>query len=246
MIGNYLNLSETDLDRPIYRVFSKRRFDEVLQTKKLVLVWPSKWDDPFENYIMNSTGELKDGTPFQIDFRKRFYGQCWTLKKESDAIWRIYAPKKDGVKVQTTIRKLFNALYNHEAKFRDMSCFIGKVTYHKKETLTAYLKDGVTISKLITDQRGIGQASTLLFKRLAFNHEKEVRLIYYATEKLITDKFYLSVDPFDLFDQITIDPRVTYSDFRLWKKEFRSMGFKKKIIRSLLYKVPDLSFKFEG
>ncbi len=245
MHNNFLNLSEAELDKPIYRVFSKKRFDEVLTTKKLVLVWPSLWDDPFENYIMNSTGELKDGTPFQIEFRKKIYGQCWTFKKESDAIWRIYAPDKDGIKVQTTVRKLFNALYGKGDKFRDISCFIGRVEYKKKEALTDFLKDGKTISRLMTDTSGIGQATTLLFKRLAFSHEREVRLIYYSPEKLNTDKYYLEIDPLDLFDQITIDPRNDYKDFRQWKKEYQDAGFNKKIIRSLLYKVPRLSFKFD-
>lgn len=43
-------------------------------------------------------------------FRSDFYGQCWTLKSTSDAMWRIYSPKKDAVRVRTTIRKLAESL----------------------------------------------------------------------------------------------------------------------------------------
>lgn len=244
MKRNFLNLKDGDLDRPIYRVFSKKRLFEVFQNKNLVLVQPKLWDDPFENYMMNSTGELSDGKLFQIDFRENFYGQCWTLKKESDAIWRIYAPDKDGIKVKTTIRKLLTALYNKGGTFKDISCFIGKVEYYKKDELKKFLEDSKTISSMLTDTSGVGQASTLLFKRLAFSHEKEVRLIYYSPEKLKTDKYFLDVNPFDLFDEITVDPRTKYNDFKTWKAQLRSLGYKKKVIRSLLYKTPDLKFKF--
>lgn len=38
-----------------------------------------------------------------------WYGQCWSLLEESDAMWRIYSPKAsdEAIKVKTTIRKLF-------------------------------------------------------------------------------------------------------------------------------------------
>jgi len=245
MKHNYINLKEDDLDKPIYRVFSKTRLFEIFQNKKLVLVQPKLWDDPFENYIMNSTGELSDGKFFQVEFRDNFYGQCWTLKKESDAIWRIYAPAKDGIKVKTTIRKLLTALYSKGGAFKDISSFIGKVEYFKKDALKQFLQDSKRISSMLTDKNGVGQASTLLFKRIAFSHEKEVRLIYYSPEKLNTDKYFLDVDPVDLFDEITVDPRTNYIDFKSWKSQLRGFGYRKKVIRSLLYKAPKLKFKFQ-
>lgn len=245
MLPNFINLSQSDLDRPIYRVFTKERFSEMLITRKLVLVRPSLWEDPFENYIMNATGELKDGRLFKMEFRERFYGQCWTLKKESDALWRIYAPDENGIKVQTTIRKLFNVLYNRAGTFRDISCFIGKVRYYKKKELTDRLTDSALILSLITDTTGVGQARTLLFKRNAFIHEREVRLIYYAQKKIESKTYAIEINPTELFDRITIDPRCKYRNFVRLKKEFQDMGFDRPIIRSLLYKIPELSFKFD-
>lgn len=245
MKRNFLNIKDNELDTPIYRVFSKKRLFEVFQNKQLVLVRPKLWDDPFENYIMNSTGQLNDGRLFKIDFRNNFYGQCWTLKKESDAIWRIYAPGNDGIKVKTTIRKLLTSLYVKGGEFKDIACFIGKVEYYKKEELKKFLEDSKKISSMLIDTSGVGQATTLLFKRLAFSHEKEVRLIYYSPEKLIDDKYFLGIDPLNLFDEITIDPRTNYSDFKSWKGQLKNWGYQKKIIRSLLYKTPDLKFKFD-
>jgi hypothetical protein len=102
-----------DWDVPIYRVLPIKRFREIIRKNKLVLVRPSLWDDPFENFFLKwpvrlPTGEL--GSMRQIS--DKWYGICWTKNRDSDAMWRIYSPKKDGVGVSTTIRRLFSAIYN--------------------------------------------------------------------------------------------------------------------------------------
>jgi hypothetical protein len=112
MKENLIFLKEKDLDKPIYRIFSFERLKQIFDEQQLTLVKPSLWDDPFENFILNSTGRLPDGRVFEIRFRNTFYGQCWSLTRESDAMWRIYSPDKNGVKVKTTIRKLFSSFFN--------------------------------------------------------------------------------------------------------------------------------------
>ncbi|MER9445386.1 hypothetical protein NKI79_29255 [Mesorhizobium sp. M0340] len=90
-------------------------------------------------------------------------------------------------------------------------------------------------------------ASTLLVKRTAFKHEKEVRLVY---RKLFGDpapegKFRYTVDPSDLIDQIMIDPRVNPTEATAMKNEIASQtGFAGHIKWSLLYKAPK-SFVFQ-
>ena len=107
MKDNLIFLKEKDLDKKIYRIFSFQRLKEIFDEQKLTLVKPKLWDDPFENFILNSTGILPDGRCCSFAFRDHYYGQCWSLNKERDAMWRIYSPNKDGVKVHTTIRKLY-------------------------------------------------------------------------------------------------------------------------------------------
>src|SRR5271155_4059703 len=95
-------------DAAIYRVLPLKRFKELIVKKRLVLVRPLLWDDPFENFFLNCpvrippTGEL--GSMKQIS--EKWYGICWTKNSDSDAMWRIYSHMKDGVRVSTTIRKL--------------------------------------------------------------------------------------------------------------------------------------------
>ncbi len=79
MEKNFLNLEQEEFDKPIFRVFSVNRLFEIFDTKELTLVRPKKWDDPFENFIMNSIGVIDDGRTFVVGSRDNFYGQCWTL-----------------------------------------------------------------------------------------------------------------------------------------------------------------------
>jgi len=242
MKKNFLNLKHIEKDKSIFRVISIKRLFELFNNKELVLVQPKKWDDPFENFIMNSTGELKSGEMFSVGFRENFYGQCWTMTRESDAMWRIYSPDKNGARISTTPRKLLKSLYDVSGKFRDISCFIGKVEYYTTPKLKQLLE--LNGSSWLTDSTGAGQAQTLLFKRNAFKHENEVRLIYNSQGKVNGDLFRIKIDSFDLIDDIVFDPRIEYSTFLKYKKQLKTLGFSKRIVKSILYQAPKLKLRF--
>ncbi|SDK93130.1 hypothetical protein SAMN04487898_11353 [Pedobacter sp. ok626] len=252
MMKNLVFLNETDLSKSVYRVFSLERLEEIFLEQKLTLVKPKLWDDPFENFILGAQSSLPDGTPFNIGFRENYYGQCWSLTKESDAMWRIYSPKDErgetsGVKVKTTLRKLFTPMYNLGGNYQDqygqsynLSSFIGKVKYASTPKLLGMLNDKTRMGNKIFDQSGWGQASTFYFKRWAFRHENEIRLIFRG-ENNAFDIFKIDIDPFDLFDEIVLDPRMTTEKANLAKEQIRAWGYNKKIIQSGLYKIPNLS-----
>lgn len=242
MDRNFLNLTEKEKDQPIYRIISVRRLFELFINRHNVLVKPKLWEDPFENFMMNSTGELEDGQLFSIGFREHFFGQCWTRTKESDAMWRIYSHNKDGAKISTTPRKLLNALYDSGGKLRDISCFIGKVNYYTTAQLQSLLQSkGLS---WMTDSSGVGQAQTLLFKRYPFEHENEVRIIYNSQGSVNGDVFSFPIDPLKLIDDIVFDPRMEYKEFSNYKSQIRELGFAHKIVKSNLYKMPNLKFSF--
>ena len=77
MTDNLVFLTDAELDKPVYRIFSFQRLEEIFHERKLTLVKPKLLDDSFENFILNSTGRFTDGREFQIGFRENFYGQCW-------------------------------------------------------------------------------------------------------------------------------------------------------------------------
>lgn len=246
MNQNFLNLKQLQLDKPIFRVFSRKWFFEIFKTNQLTLVQPRKWDDPFENFIMNATGDLGNGQVFSVKFRDNFFGQCWTMTRESDAIWRIYAARKDGIRVTTTPRKLLKALYEQAGPFRDLNSFLGKVEYKSTPALTKMLNDGQSMRNLLTDTSGKGPARTLLFKRIAFRHENEVRLIHNSNNTVANDLFKFTVDPSELFDDVVFDPRMKYDRFQKDKQRLLRMGYKKRVVKSVLYRVPKLSFNFNA
>ncbi len=243
---NTINLAITE---SIYRIFSIDKFKKTLQSKKLCLVRPFKWEDPFENFLLNSVGVLKDGS--QVGFeniRDNYYGQCWTLKKECDGLWRNYKGKEPAaVKVKSTVSKLMEEFYDLTNKFHMLSYFIGKVEYVPDVEIENYFKNTI---ELMGFQSGVEIIQTLLIKRLSFAYEEEVRILFSrpSTNEINintvknpwddSDYFFVNIDPNNLFDEVEIDPWLPKSEFERLKTEFIALGFTGKIIQSGLYNRP--------
>lgn len=231
---NYINITTAQRAKRIYRVMTVDRLLEIFETRKNVLVKPSLWDDPFENFLLNTPQLKADGNEYFSVLRDRAYGQCWSLNIESDAMWRIYAPNKNGVKIETTVTKLFNSLYRSTSTYPRMSCFIGKVDYHSKKSLTAMARDVRDGGKSAVGS--YNQAKSLLIKRIAFKHEEEVRLIYLEPRNCADNKIHsYEYDPFVNISALTFDPRMNESLFSVYKNHFKSLGFQGRVIRSGLY-----------
>lgn len=235
MSKNYLSFKPGEVDKPVFRIVSCDRFMQMLTMRTNGLVRPKMWDDPFENFILNGIAVASDGTKARFGFRDDLYGQCWSFHIETDAMWRIYSPhdNKRGVKLKTTIPKLYASLYA-SGKFKDISCFIGRVTYLTKAGISKAL------GKVnATDSSGRGIAATLLIKRKAFAPEREVRLVYFNQDKTFTsDIFTYPIDPNSLFQEVVLDPRLSETEVKEWKAKFASAGFTQRIIHSGLYKPP--------
>ena len=240
MLNQFINLKLKERNTPIYRVFSMQRLLESCSAKKNTLVKPSLWDDPFENFILTAALEaLNNPNPF-MTVKDQFYGQCWSTLEESDAMWRIYSPDKNGVKVRTTIGKLLDALNN--APEKNGECFIGKVSYLKDRILRKKLQDASWLSQEVVNSTT--QANSLLFKRLEFEHEAEVRLLYLSNSPATNNLFNYFLEPRAVFDEIQFDPRISDEIFQAYKYYLEEkIGFRNPITKSQLYKLPDLSKK---
>lgn len=232
---NYLNLDNHDKDRYVYRIIATTRLYELFRNRENVLVRPAEWKDPFENFILNSEAQLPTGEIVRFGFNNDFYGQCWTLLTTSDAMWRIYSPKARSVRIRTTVGKLGDSLSAGLDEWAHVQTFIGKVRYLSDRALLNFAEnvfaDGLNPPAL---------AETLLVKRKAFIHEKEVRLLYFEkSNNSAGNLFRYSVDPHALIDQIMIDPRLPADKVANLKIEIRdNTGFTGAIKRSLLYAPP--------
>ena len=235
--NNFIDIDLNVKDQYIYRIISVGRLIELFSNKQNVLVSPKKWEDPFENFILKSKARLSGGEIVDFGFRDDFYGQCWTRHKASDAMWRIYSPESNGVRIRTTIPKLADSLASGLQPWQNVQCFIGKVKYLNNKKMMDFAN---TVFKGKINPEAYELAKTLLIKRPAFSHENEVRLLYFEKENGKSGSIYkYDIDPHDLIDQIMIDPRLDYSEFQKVKAEIKSKtNFKGRILRSLLYATP--------
>lgn len=176
-----------------------------------------------------------DGTRVKLGFRDQLYGQCWSLHRETDLMWRGYSPQKDAVKLRTTIRALYYSLCEGAGRYRDVSCFIGGVRYFTKARIADVL------SRInVVDPSGVAIAGTLLVKRWAFRSEREIRLIYLNHRRSFSKKiFRYEIDPNALFEEAVLDPRMKDTEAEQWKRRYRAAGFSRRIIQSGLYRPPD-------
>ena len=104
-------------DVRLYRIMPLERFLQMLQDRKNVLVSPSLWDDPFEVlFDEKSIKEIKkklnndiapDAPINNLDYKK-WFGQCWCMQEESDALWRVLTQNRQqrSVKIKTSFKDL--------------------------------------------------------------------------------------------------------------------------------------------
>lgn len=222
----------------IYRIFPRKRFQQLFRENRNTMVLPTKWDDPFENVILKAEVVTSAGERGNFSFHDDVYGQCWTLETASDAMWQIYSRNKNAVRVRTTVGKLIGSLRAGHSQWADSTCFIGRVEYLKE----AELKDfGRTVFKNYGRAEAI--ARSLLVKRRAYKHENEVRLIYIEPRNMkhVDGVYSYPFEPRSIIDQVMVDGRVTYQDFLPFKKRLIKLtGLPdSQIMRSLLYRQPD-------
>jgi len=238
-------LNGISADCVIYRIFSFERFLELLEENKNTLVKPRKWDDPFENFLFSAKAIDQNGQQIGLEsIRESYFGQCWSFHDENDAMWRIYARNKDGIKVKTTVGKLFNEFYS-AITGPELKCYIGKVEYKDEEEIRQFLGNDGEVHDHIFDSTGIKSAKTLLFKRNAFEHENEVRLIYVTTDdsEKALDVFKYKINQNSLFEEVVLDPRLDCATYEQYKKKICEAGYSSSIIQSTLYTVPNLTIR---
>jgi hypothetical protein len=222
--NNYLNLSQRDRRMRIYRIISVARMYEMFDTRTSVLVNPNKWKDPFESVV------------HAIFPTVGLFGQCWTRHTASDAMWRIYSPNSCSVRIRVKLNALVTTLSRSLCGTCGIA-FIGSVKYLPQQKLIRLITD-LASNHGVRDP--VQQATTLLLKRFAFRHEREVRLLLVNGQRFRDqDRFAYAMNPHEVVDQIMLDPRLAKEHANRLREEIRHRtGFKGSIKRSLLYTLP--------
>lgn len=234
---NYLDIPSSKRDGYVYRIIKTTRLFEFLKKGENVLVKPELWDDPFENFVLKSHF-IRDGEPVAIGPRDHSYGQCWTLQQASDAMWRIYSPRSNAVRIRTSVRKLAEGMRKWRGSWAAQESFVGKVRYLKDADLVAFGRSVLQGKHGPLTNENL--ARTLLVKRPAFRHEREIRLLFTPhdfhnfKERIVRYPADVNV----LVDQIMLDPRMDEARAEVLKRKIQDAGFSGSVKRSLLYAPP--------
>lgn len=239
----YLEINSVDLDlsENIYRIFNYDYFINDLRDNKLTLVHPHGWNDPYENFFLNADGIREDGMEVSFEgVKNSFYGQCWSLKKECDGLWRNYKGENEfAIQVKTNVHKLFNSVYDINNAFHYLSYFIGKVEYVENQAFVEYFEEKVDFNNF---QSGMEFATTILVKRKPFAYEEEVRVIVRTESDTNHDNtnnlLRVSSDLSNVIEEIIFDPWVTDEIFNQKHQELRALGYSGIIKKSNLYENP--------
>lgn len=245
--GNFIRIGASELDTPIYRIYGIERFKNLLASGMDALLSPGKWDDPFENFILARTNvDTGTGLATLSSLAGDWYGQCWSTKPESDAMWRIYSAAHDGIKVKTTIRRLIDNLKAVGSPAPYLQFFIGRVAYMDEGALTAWASK-LTFQQLTWGGSGDAFADLLCVKRDTFSHEEEVRLLFQDDDlpRAKGGVFPYPLSANILFDEAVIDPRLDSVQADRLMQDIRSWGFANRIHRSTLYDAPSFTIPLQ-
>ena len=236
---------ENVLDIPIYRYIHFESLYQIFLENQFVIRRVLEWDDTYENWLVKASFHSKSTQVNYKEFEDSFYGQCWTISKETDALWRIYSPDKNSVKIKSTIGDLLRAdfILDSAGEFTTISKYIGKVKYLSHTKISDWVdikrrETGLINSQILTESQFI--------KRKEFAHEKEIRLI--AT--IIGDstsseedqrQLFLKIEPNNFIKEITFDPRICKTSFICRSQLLNKLGYQNSTKRSSLYDFKPLS-----
>lgn len=239
-MNNVFGLTDKQLDQHIYRIMPEKNVIEMFQKRKMYCGNVLGWKDKYENFLL-TTDFSYNSNPVNYAFKNNFFAQCWTREAFSEAMWGIYAnnPKKKYLRIRSTPRKLLTSLIKAHEKdhenAHEISCYIGAIKYHKRKIFEDYVNNAGILS--ITTHRII---TSILMKRYAFKHEKEIRLIFWKQNGDKYKKSYsYDFDPHLTITQIMADPNRHRKD---WEQEkdniLRLTGFRNRVCRSMMYDAP--------
>ncbi len=182
-------------DTKLYRYVKLEHFMSFVERRHFHLTNVNLWDDKWE-VILSKLPTLDDEGKLIYpiySFHEHLFGQSWSLAQESDAMWRVYSPNSTGIQITTSAKKF--KLVDGVERWH-----LGKVIYFK--TIQELIELSKSHTSLFDDA---------LFKRSAFEHEREVRFLTHGDflDHFESEWKYASllVDPIAFIEGITIDPR---------------------------------------
>ena len=236
MLKIYLNNNENRTPSYLYRVIRFEHLIDLFQTSRFHLSSPNSWEDPFEQFwskvIFKNLGS-------QDKFLDKIFGSCFTLQARSDAMWKIYSQNCNGVRIKIRFDELVRQV-NQTPELRDAKVILGEVNYFSDAKLVSVANHLIRDRELLLSGDEPCSAHAWLHKRIAFQHERELRLLaILPAGPSAVGSTQISVDPHSLISSIHIDPRASPEAFKIAKDEIRRLcRFTGPIRHSALLRLP--------
>lgn len=241
-------------DEVLYRVLPLKYFFDIVKNKRLYFVDVALWEDTHECLGDNSKIKVdSDEVADAPKYKGSIYGSCWTKDEENDAMWRIYSPNKDGIRIGVKGERIVEILKNQYNKMHPAVAHENydamypvvctkDVRYHTEKEI-----DGIRHSLHLEDifKNNNYAIELLSLKRTYFAHEKETRCLVYCDNKDLTELdgklLPLDFDASKDIDSITLDPRLPDSEFETLKWLLcEKLGFSSNAVqKSRMYAKPN-------
>lgn len=217
----------------LYRFTTLDKFIEILNSNSFTFINPSLWTDPYEKFYLERDFIINKEI-LKLPAKDKVFAVCFSGTISSEAYWKVYAPKEDGVRVTFDTKKLLD---NFLSKIKNADIFIGKVNYqimddfNKISSVRNELVDEIN-RKIVGEQ----QIKLLLKKRRSFLYEDEIRIIIVPLGKINENKIYkVQTDITEFTTKYMIDHRFGRSHFNALR-EYLFTKYDIKISISRLFK----------
>ena len=193
-----------DRDIALYRFMPFDSLLQMLNEQKNTLVKSSLWEDSYENFMLKNEF-LVNGKNYSLEkLSDEWFGQCWTTKSSSDAMWRIYSHDKKSVRIKTTVGRLWDSAITYQG---DGIFMIGKVQYFSQAQILKDIEEGAPYRLSEVSDMMI---NSLYVKRNSFRHELEWRLVYHCGSKSAEKEknaIQVDINPLEFIMNVYFDPR---------------------------------------
>ena len=126
--------SKIDSHQTIYRFLNFFELFKLVKDKQIRFTKLHKLDDKNEGFgkILRSL-ELSPAFPTNLENLKNAeypitkhstYVSCWATVPDNIAMWTLYSPDKSGIRIKTTVSKLYAAIDNYKKEYSDNICKI--------------------------------------------------------------------------------------------------------------------------
>lgn len=177
------NIFDIDPDTPIFRIVDTHLLLDDIAKCRLShsAIGEDSWGDPAENPL--KTQQFVDqvtGVPLYLDsLVNDLYGSCWSLHPTAtQEMWTYFSYGNLSVRIETTPRKLLDAVMDVDNNLISLQHFIGKMTYVDSGEFDRFFSDPDYQKHL--DPNGQRLALSVLRLPDGPQAEQEVRLVYMA------------------------------------------------------------------